>query len=62
MDPGPRTWIRERLMSPAERRAARSERAVLEQLRLERDNRHTPWRRAAALDAEVRRWSCLGRL
>jgi hypothetical protein len=42
-----------------ERRAARAERAVLKRLRLERDNtRYTPWARAAALEAERRRWGC----
>jgi len=42
----------------AERHAARAERAVEHQLRLERDNtQHTPWARAAALEAERRRWS-----
>jgi hypothetical protein len=45
-----------RLPAP-ERRAARAERATLARLRLERDNiEHTPWRRAAALDAERHRW------
>ena len=44
-----------RLPAP-ERRAARAERAVLRRLSLERDNvRHTPWARAAALEAERRR-------
>jgi hypothetical protein len=40
-----------------ERRAARAERAVERQMRLERDNtEYTPWARAAALEAERRRW------
>jgi hypothetical protein len=41
-----------------ERRAARAERATLATMRLERDNTlHTPWARAAALEAERRRWN-----
>ena len=49
-----------RLPAP-ERRAARAEQAALRTLRLERDNTlHTPWARAAALEAERRRWSSYG--
>ena len=40
----------------AEREAARAERRAEEQLRRERDNPETPERRAAALDAEIKRW------
>jgi hypothetical protein len=40
----------------AEREAARAERRVEEQIRRERDNLHTPERRAAALEAEAKRW------
>jgi hypothetical protein len=44
-------------LPPDERRAARAERAVERQMRLERDNtEYTPWARAAALDAERQRW------
>ena len=44
-----------------ERRAARAERAVERQMRLERDNtEYTPWARAAALEAERRRWGGYG--
>ena len=50
------TWIGEWRLPAPERRAARSERAVLRRLSLERDNvRYTPWARAAALEAERRR-------
>jgi hypothetical protein len=40
----------------AESEAARAERRVEEQMRRERDNTHTPERRAAALEAEAKRW------
>ncbi len=50
------TWVAEWRLPGPERRAARAERAVLRRLSLERDNvRHTPWARAAALEAERRR-------
>jgi len=50
-------WLGEMRLPAGERRAARAERATLRQMRLERDNtEHTPWARAAALDAERRRW------
>jgi hypothetical protein len=53
------TWVGEWRLPVPERRAARAERAVLRRLSLERDNvRHTPWARAAALEAERRR-DCL---
>jgi hypothetical protein len=41
----------------AERQAARAERQAERQLRLERDNQHRVERRAAALEAEARRYS-----
>ena len=53
------TWLGEMRLPAPERRAARAERAALKRLRLERDNtKHTPWARAAALEAERRRWGC----
>jgi hypothetical protein len=39
-----------------EREAARAERRAEEQMRRERDNPESPERRAAALDAEVKRF------
>ena len=54
-------WLGEMRLPAPERRAARAERAVLRRLRLERDNtEHTPWARAAALEAERRRWGGFG--
>jgi hypothetical protein len=51
------TWVAEWRLPPAERRAARTERDVLRRIAIERDNtEHTPWARAAALEAEQRRW------
>jgi hypothetical protein len=47
-----RIWILPR----AERRAARSERRAEEEMRRQRDNVYTPEMRAAARDAEARRW------
>jgi hypothetical protein len=50
------TWLAEWRLPVGERRAARAERAALRMLALERDNtEHTPWARAAALEAERRR-------
>ena len=50
------TWLAEWRLSGPERRAARAERATLRMLSLQRDNiEHTPWARAAALEAERRR-------
>ena len=50
------TWLAGRQPPFGERRAARAERATLRMLSLERDNtKHTPWARAAALEAERRR-------
>ena len=55
------TWVGEWRLPGPERRAARAERATLAALRLERDNtEHTPWARAAALEAERRRWGGYG--
>ena len=55
------TWLGEWRLPGPERRAARSERETLATLRLERDNtEHTPWARAAALEAERRRWGGYG--
>ncbi len=51
--------LRELGLPKPEREAARAERRVERQIRLERDNPYTAERRAAALDAEVRRWSRL---
>ena len=51
------TWVAEWRLPPGERRAARTERVVLRRIATERDNtEHTPWARAAALEAEQRRW------
>ena len=55
------TWLGEWRLPGPERNAARAERATLRALRLERDNtQHTPWARAAALEAERRRWGSYG--
>jgi hypothetical protein len=55
------TRLGELRLPAGERRAARSERAVERQMRLERDNwQYTPWARAAAVDAERRRWGGYG--
>jgi hypothetical protein len=54
-----RQRLRELRLPPPERRAARAERAVERQMRLERDNKWTAERRAAALEAEVRRFPML---
>jgi len=48
--------VREWLLPAPERRAARSERRVEAQLRRERDSEWTAERRAAALEAERRRY------
>ena len=52
-----RDWRQERRLAPDERRAARSERAVLEQLRRERDYDDPRARQLEAVEAERRRWS-----
>jgi hypothetical protein len=55
------TWMAEWRLPAPERRAARSERETMATLRRERDNtQHTPWARAAALEAERRRWGAYG--
>jgi len=48
--------MRDWTLPAAERRAARAERRVEAQLRRERDSEWTPERRAAALEAERRKW------
>jgi hypothetical protein len=48
---------RELLLPRPERAAARAERRVEQALRRERDNPYTAERRAAAVEAERRRWS-----
>ena len=48
--------VREWTLPAPERHAARAERRVEAQLRRERDSEWTPERRAAALEAERRRW------
>jgi hypothetical protein len=52
-----RTYLRELRMPRAERAAARAERRVEEALRRQRDNLETPERRAAAIEAERRKYS-----
>jgi hypothetical protein len=51
------TWWTERRLSPEERRASRSERQTLAQMRLERDAPDTKLTRKLAADAESRRVS-----
>jgi hypothetical protein len=53
--------LHELLLPKSERQAARAERRVEQQLRLERENRFSPERRAARLEAECRRTNFLGR-
>jgi hypothetical protein len=53
-------WLRELALSKPERGAARAERRVEAQIRLERDNLWTPERRAAALEAECRKYKLFG--
>jgi hypothetical protein len=53
---GLRERVKERRLPRAEREAARAERRAEEALRRERDNTHTPERRAGKVDAEARRW------
>jgi hypothetical protein len=48
--------LKDRRLPRAEREAARAERHAEEQMRRERDNTHTPERRAAALEAEANRY------
>jgi hypothetical protein len=54
-----RTYLRELRLPRGERVAARAERRVEEQLRRQRDNAETPERRAAAVEAERRKYSGL---
>jgi hypothetical protein len=51
--------LQEWLLPAPERSAARSERRVEAAMRRERESEHTPERRAAALEAEVRRYDFL---
>jgi hypothetical protein len=53
--------LRELRLPGPERQAARAERRAEHQMRIERDNRYTADRRAAALAAEARRTNFLGR-
>jgi hypothetical protein len=52
----PRAVVSEWMMPGPERRAARAERRVEAQVRRERESEWTAERRAAALDAESRRY------
>ena len=54
------TWLGERRLPPDERRAARSQRAVLEQMRRERDHDDQRARQLAAAEAERHRWTGRG--
>jgi hypothetical protein len=51
-----RMYLRELKMPRAERRAARAERRAEEEFRRQRDNTETAERRAAAVEAERRRY------
>ena len=53
-------YVRELALPKPERRAARAERQVEEAMRRMRDNRHTPERRAARIEAERRRNNLFG--
>ena len=53
-------WLRELTLSRPERAAAQAERRVERQIRLERDNPWSADRRAAALEAERRRYALFG--
>lgn len=52
--------VREWMLPAPERRAARAERRVEAQLRRERDSEWTPERRAAAIEAERRKYMFMG--
>jgi hypothetical protein len=52
----PAELVREWRLPAPERRAARDERRVEAQMRRERDSEWTPERRAAAIEAERRKW------
>jgi hypothetical protein len=56
-DAAPVRILRELALPRAERRAARAERRAEEAIRRERDNRYSAERRAAAVEAERRRYS-----
>jgi hypothetical protein len=51
--------VHEWLLPAPERRASRAERRVEAAMRRERESEHTPERRAAALEAEIRRYDFL---
>jgi hypothetical protein len=55
----PRAVVSEWLLPASERRAARAERRVEAQMRRERESEWTAERRAAALEAESRRYDYL---
>ena len=52
----PLTWLQEMRLPGPERQAARAEREAERQMKRERDNDETAARRAAALEAESRRY------
>lgn len=52
----PLTWLQEMRLPGPERQAARAEREAERQMKRERDNEETAARRAAALEAESRRY------
>jgi hypothetical protein len=52
--------LRELRLPRAERAAARAERRVMQQIRTERDNPERPEHRAAALEAEARKYTPRG--
>lgn len=54
--------VRDLRLPKPEREAARAERRVEAQIRLERDNPYSHERRAAALEAECRRYMLFGKL
>ena len=56
----PAVVMREWRLSPPERQAAREERRSEAQMRRERDSQWTAERRAAAAEAEARRYSSYG--
>jgi hypothetical protein len=56
----PAEVVREWRLPAPERRAARAERRVENEMRRERESEWTPERRAAAVEAERRRYDLLG--
>jgi hypothetical protein len=56
----PTEVVREWRLPAPERRAARAERRVENEMRRERESEWTPERRAAAVEAERRRYDLLG--